>query len=187
MLALCVLLAWMSVCLRNGHSNVHRMLHRLICAVFLSAYAAGVFWLTLGSRTAKAEPSAKLELFWSYRKSLVFLGDVLSVSDASLFEEIVLNVLLFAPLGAMLAFAWPGRFRGLRGAMLIAVIGACISLAIEVSQWLLRLGLFEFDDVWNNALGAVGGFLAFSVLYALGMRLRDRHGSPRGSDAARGA
>lgn len=140
---------------------------RLLLGIgLLLAYAGGVYWLTLGGRTAGPEPSANLELLWSYRESLVLFGASPGISNAALLEEIVLNVLLFVPLGGLLPFALPGRFRGLRGAALVAAVGSICSLVIESSQLFFRLGLFEFDDVLNNTLGAVGGYLVYSIVSA---------------------
>lgn len=175
-IAACACLAWLGVRLRGKHFGGNAALRRLVCLVCLAVYAGGVFWLTLGSREVRAERSAKLGLLWSYRESLALFGGSPGVTDASLLAEIVLNVLLFVPLGALLPFAWPEHFRGRRGAGLAAVIGACASLGIELLQLVFRLGLFEFDDVLNNALGAVGGYLVYSLLYVLMMRVDGRAG-----------
>lgn len=173
-LVVCACLAWLGVRLRGRHARGRVVARRLVSATLVVAYAAVVFWLTLGGRTAGPEPTANVELLWSYRKSLVLFGGPPGVANAWLLQEIVLNVLLFVPLGALLPFAWPRRFGGLRGAALAAAVGACASLAIELSQLLLRLGLFEFDDVLNNALGAALGYAAYSLLYSLAKWLARR-------------
>ena len=173
-LVTCACLAWLGVRLRGRHFRGRAAARRLLSAVLLAAWAAVAFWLTLGSRTARPEPSANTELLWSYRESLVLFGESPRVSNSSLLAEIVLNALLFVPLGALLPFAWPARLRGLRGAVLVAAIGACASLAIELSQLLFHLGLFEFDDVLNNTLGAVARYAAYSLLSALAVWITRR-------------
>lgn len=107
----------------------------------------------------------------------MLFGESPRVSSSSLLAEIVLNVLLFVPLGALLPFAWPARLRGLRGAVSVAAVGAGASLAIELSQLLFHLGLFEFDDVLNNTLGAVAGYATYSLLSALATRFIRRAGA----------
>ena len=72
--------------------------------------------------------------FWSY-------------GDPSLRTEILLNVLLFIPVG-ILAGKWK-----------VIPAAACFSLLIEGTQLLTGRGLFEFDDVIHNTLGAVIGVL----------------------------
>ncbi len=71
----------------------------------------------------------------------------------SLFWEILLNIALFVPIGALLPLA-SGRKRGI---WLALVTGILISTSIEGLQlWLCR-GLFEFDDIFDNTLGCVLG------------------------------
>ena len=173
-LLLCACLSVLNVCLQGRRFRGAGTVRLFLSLGLLGAYAGGLYSLTLGGRVAGTESKAKLELLWSYRESLVLFGESPSVSNESLFTEIVLNMMLFAPLGALLAFAWPKRFRGMRGVGLVAVAGACVSLAIELSQWVFRLGLFELDDVLNNMLGAVGGYLVFSAMSTLLMQLRHR-------------
>ena len=35
---------------------------------------------------------------------------------------------------------------------------------VEFSQYYFRLGLFEFDDIFNNVLGALIGWSVFHIL-----------------------
>lgn len=178
MLAVCVCLAQADVRLRGRHFRGRRLARFFMGASLLCAYAGGLYLLTLGGRTAGPARTAKLEPLWSYRESLVLFGGTPGVSNASLLAEIILNILLFVPLGALLAFAWPMRFRGLRGAALVAAVGAGCSTAIELSQLVFRLGLLEFDDVMNNTLGACAGYVAYSLLSAA---FRHGRGRPVGS------
>ena len=40
----------------------------------------------------------------------------------------------------------------------MALVAAACSLCVELAQLVLRVGLFELDDVLGNALGAVLGY-----------------------------
>ena len=40
----------------------------------------------------------------------------------------------------------------------------------ELSQLVFKLGLFEFDDIFNNVLGAVAGWCVFHILRSLRRR-----------------
>jgi glycopeptide antibiotics resistance protein len=85
-----------------------------------------------------------------------------SVDGSVVVRLLVLNVLLFVPLGMMLAL----RTRSLRHTLAVA---ALTSLAIEVAQALLPLGrTSNVDDVLLNVLGAAVG----AGLVALVRRLR---------------
>ncbi|MFI6520497.1 VanZ family protein [Spirillospora sp. NPDC050679] len=66
------------------------------------------------------------------------------------------NLALLAPLGVLL----PWVSVRLRGPLRLAVIGALVSLAIEVVQGLVVMGrAFDIDDVILNTLGVVLAYL----------------------------
>ena len=60
-----------------------------------------------------------------------------------MWSNILLNVLLFVPLGF------------LSGNMRVVITGSLISLGIEVTQFIGVLGFCEIDDVLNNTVGTV--------------------------------
>lgn len=76
----------------------------------------------------------ELELFWSWRR-------------ADLRTQIYTNVLMFIPVGLLV-----GK-RGWKGLLFTA---GC-SMVIELLQLVSRRGLFEFDDIIHNTLGAAIG------------------------------
>ena len=67
---------------------------------------------------------------------------------ADLRTQIYTNILMFIPVGLLL-----GR-RGWRGVLFAA---GC-SMTIEVLQLVSKRGLFEFDDIIHNMMGAAIGF-----------------------------
>ena len=105
---------------------------------------AGYLFLILAVTVLDRRPGPKMtyELipFWSY-------------GVKSLRMEILLNIILFIPVG-LLSPRW--KTEGL---------AAGYSMLIELAQLLSFRGLFEFDDVIHNALGT-----ALGVLLVLGMR-----------------
>lgn len=69
-------------------------------------------------------------------------------------REVLLNVLLYFPLGYLLPFA----FRSLRGSVFtITFIGFLCSVATEVSQLYFHIGYCQIDDVITNTLGCLIG------------------------------
>lgn len=69
-------------------------------------------------------------------------------------REVLLNVLLYFPLGYLLPFA----FRSLRGSVFtITCIGFLCSVATEVSQLYFQIGYCQIDDVITNTLGCLIG------------------------------
>ena len=110
-------------------------------AVLLVLYLAFVVYMTLaGERSAR--PGVSLDLFWSYRR--FFTNTILR-------EQIINNIWLFVPLGAILYRLWPRGY--------VVLIPSLLSLAIEVMQLVLRTGLFELDDIVGNSLGGLIGVL----------------------------
>ena len=77
--------------------------------------------------------------FWSY-------------SHPELRMEIILNYILFMPLGVLLYLCF-GEKLGLR----VVIAGLLISVSIEIVQLVFRIGLFEFDDMIGNSVGCLIG------------------------------
>ncbi len=103
---------------------------------FYTGYIFLVLATTVLSRNASPDPHYELQPFWSYA-----YGDEMK-------WEIIANVIMFIPIGIALGkeLGWKGIFPA-----------AFSSLTIELLQLITRRGLFEFDDVIHNTLGAVIG------------------------------
>ena len=53
------------------------------------------------------------------------------------------------------------------------LVGLLISLFIEVSQLIWKKGVFDVDDIFNNAVGAViGGEIAWFMVKSSRLRVR---------------
>lgn len=122
---------------------------------FLYVSAAGylfiLLYLTLLSRRTHSEMQMELSFLWEYRLALG--------GQVSWFFQILNNILLFVPMGVLYGAIGALRRRGkcLKWKYVLYT-GAVISLIIEILQLVLRLGLFEFDDIFNNTLGMLLGY-----------------------------
>ncbi len=58
----------------------------------------------------------------------------------------------------------PEIFKVMRRLRFVAASAAGVSFVIEVVQFVFKLGLFEFDDIFHNTLGAVIGFVMWRVI-----------------------
>lgn len=121
-----------------------------------------IVYFTLMFRDSSSAHSYELELFWSYKEWIIH-------HNAALGMEILNNILLFFPLGFIMTDAF--RKCPLRIVCLVSLI---LSGAVECCQLIFRLGLFEFDDILNNVLGAVLGWCVFHLLKNLRSRKRKR-------------
>ena len=110
------------------------------CAVLFVAYLAFILYMTFVRRDN--ETGMKLQLFWSYKRFF---------RNAILRKEILNNIWLFVPVGALLYRLLPKWY--------VVLIPPIMSLFIEVMQYTMKTGLFEFDDMVSNSLGGLIGML----------------------------
>ena len=106
--------------------------------IVLSQVFAGEF-LFVFIRTYELTP------FWSWWEA--------ASGNLGLLREIVLNIILFLPIGILLPFVF-GKKILLRYALLA---GISFSFIVECSQLLFCRGLFEWDDIIDNSIGAIIG------------------------------
>lgn len=102
--------------------------------VLVALYILIILWITLFSR----EPmTARIfrGLFWEI--------------EMGYWNNIIQNILLFVPLGFLI-----GGKRGI-------IAGVLLSIGIELTQYIFRLGYCELDDVLNNTIGTATGSLLF--------------------------
>ena len=119
---------------------------RKLNTFLLAAYLVFIVYMTLMGREA-GNGRLQLKLFWSYR---------LFWSNPKVRMEILNNIWLFVPLGTILYRLFPGIY--------IVFVPILISIAVEVSQYLLGVGLCEVDDVVSNGLGGLIGILVGVVV-----------------------
>lgn len=99
---------------------------------------------------------ANLHLFSSYKEAY-------NNMQISLFRNIILNILLFIPLGFLLPFYSDKLKKGYK----IILIGFIFTLIIEIIQYITKIGIFEIDDILNNTIGTLIGYCAFKIYYNL--------------------
>lgn len=122
--------------------------------VLLSIYGMLVLSATVLGRQEAAHYRYGMEPFWSYK--------AIRAGRRTLLDEVLLNVLMFLPVGALL----PAGFRrlGWKGTVGISL---GFSTAIELIQLFARRGFFELDDMIHNTLGALMGCGLFFLIRAL--------------------
>lgn len=146
------------VCVVTGFiCKIKRMnAERTICTALLAAYVLFILFQTVIGREQKTF-RAEWMPFWSY-------------SHPELYMEIILNYLLFIPLGILLYGVY-GEQIGLK----VVLIGCSISTGIEITQLVFRLGLFEFDDIIGNTIGCLMGTgLAKIIKIVIKSRMENR-------------
>lgn len=142
------------------HSCSQREIWQRVLWALLAEYLFVMVCSTVVFRGVQSFTYARLELvpFWTYRAVLNHTPGV-SVWD------IVLNVVLFLPLGFLLKLL----FRSLPLGKMLLISIAC-SLCIEFSQYVFEKGIAQFDDVMHNTIGAGLGWGIAKALVALTKR-----------------
>ncbi len=127
--------------------------HRMLSLPFslMAGYAWLVFQSLIFLRPDKAAGAYQLQPFWSYIRILQ--------GNRYLLWENLLNIILFVPVGLLLKAAFPALKK-----RTVILTGAGMSVCLELLQLVMRRGLFEFDDMINNTLGAVIGCFAAALL-----------------------
>ena len=127
---------------------------RKIVVVLFAIYIFAVLWITLIDRES-GNRRANLVPFWE-------LANVIKGVERSFYiGQIFGNLVMLMPLGFILPII---RKVSLKQVLLISF---CFSVGIELTQSITGRGLMEFDDVFNNTVGAALGYKVYDVLRAL--------------------
>ena len=111
-------------------------------------YFAFVLTITIIERIPFKDARYQLEVFWTYK--------AIQAGRTELKAEVFWNYILFIPIGILISMILPKKFKWLS-----IVISLLLSSGIEIAQLLFHRGLFEFDDIIHNTLGAMIGILIY--------------------------
>lgn len=131
----------------------------------LVVFLGVVYYLTVGMRNPTAQATYNTTLFAALQEALAFnkgliqsmlTGDVVVENKDSL-VNIILNFLMFVPVG----YLFPMVAKGINRWWKTLLIGLLLSLAIEITQLCTHLGYAEIDDLLDNTLGTVFGWILY--------------------------
>ena len=125
---------------------------RIYCASAFVIYLLIVLYITIFSREPE-ERRIDMELFRSYKLLFIDKNDFY-------YTQIVCNIIMTVPFGIL----FPVLNEKFRSVFLMFVSGLVFSLLIELAQYFSGRGLFEFDDLFNNTVGALLGYLILNIL-----------------------
>ena len=133
---------------------------RLVWLMFI-VYIGGNLYFTIFSRTPGSGTLLDLRPFKSYfelagKISVDFKNDIgfmeLFLDGTNSLDRLILNILLYYPLGYLLPILFP-KLKPKH----VILIGCLCSIATEATQYLLKMGWCETDDVIHNTLGTAIG------------------------------
>lgn len=93
----------------------------------------------------------EIKRFIEYREKLGFESFVVNIMG---------NILAFAPFGFML----PHLNKKYRHFFFVLFLSALFSLSVELIQMLLKVGIFDVDDIVLNTFGGVIGYFGYAIL-----------------------
>lgn len=145
---------------RNRQSSIVRAALNIVFVVYIIGY----LYFTFLSREVGSESRTNTVPFQSYVH--LFDGSLDSERFATTFKAIglestspavgiLLNILLYYPLGYLLPILFP-KLKPKH----VILIGCLCSIATEAIQYILKMGWCETDDVIHNTLGtAIGAWV----------------------------
>ncbi|MDD3360218.1 MAG: VanZ family protein [Hespellia sp.] len=131
--------------------------------VILAVYFTGICHFTLLHRDMTAGMRYELSLFWSYRYTV-------ENDSIEYFREVVYNIILLLPMGILM----PMYLKPFQKWKMTVAVGFLLSAAIETSQLMFHIGLFEFDDMFNNTLGACMGYSVYYLFACMIKKEKER-------------
>lgn len=140
----------------------HLAFSGILLCILIGIYMGCVSGVTLFNREPTGIPRMNLDLFWSYRA-------VLENHSSKLFVEIICNIIMCIPFGIMI----PLLLRWARNFFLFLLCDVAFTVFIESVQYITTRGLFELDDIVNNALGGIIGYFVFYLCYVIAEGIRD--------------
>lgn len=134
--------------LKQKASGVTISKNKWVCGAFLAIYVSFLLTLMLVGREKGWDNSMNLSLFWSYKQYV-------QENDRNLLLQMICNILFFIPWQILFAQVFPKMKNFLWG------VGSAFlfSVFIETTQLVFKLGMFEFDDMFHNTLGALIGYV----------------------------
>ncbi len=151
-LIICVImfitLTAVSIYLKKKHNTENI---KLFTITILPVYLFAVYSSLVFSRVAYPTYNYSLIPFYSYYQTIKGIE--------KLAMEIIGNIIMLMPVGILLPFNLKkNKFKT------TLIIGFLITFSIEFMQLIFKKGLFETDDLIDNTLGVVLGYLIYKII-----------------------
>ena len=130
----------------------------LLFVMYLALLCYLLFFSETYGRTMDSGYRYNLELFkeirrfWSNRDTLGFQSVVVNLAG---------NIVAFIPFGFFLALL----FRVGKNMVSCVLVSALFSLLVESIQLYTKVGAFDVDDIFLNAIGGLVGFLLYYIVW----------------------
>lgn len=147
---ICIIL-WALISQKAMESQRYNKIFKWINTIFFCGTVTIILYITIVSR-ASDKSEVCLIPFYSF---------VMAMKQPEMYRSMLMNVLLFEPIGLTLPFALPDKLH--KKPIITIGFGFLLSVSIELMQYLFYLGRAEVDDVLCNTLGCAIGTVAYLI------------------------
>lgn len=148
-IAVCLTGVFHCLCIKKKKADIS-----VVGEMVFSSYLAFLFGGTLLNREREVAYGIKFTPFWSY---VTYFQN----KNPALLLQMVYNLLIFIPF----PFFLRKMLRKTVDAWKVVGAACLLSSFIEIMQWVLKLGLCEFDDVFHNTVGALFGCVLYKLFF----------------------
>lgn len=143
--------------MKKLEANKLKMIEILLFIIYLVLLVYFLFFAeSMGRTICNREYSYNLVLFKEIRRFIKYHKEL---GMTAVLTNIVGNIVCFIPLGCMLPIL-STKYRKL---FLVCLISFELSIVIELSQLIFKVGSFDVDDLLLNTLGGLIGFLIYHL------------------------
>jgi glycopeptide antibiotics resistance protein len=128
-------------------------------AIFYGVYAFSL--LILGSNYRSIGISWSRTNWVPFKTISIYLFNPYGLSWGLIFDNLIGNLLVFMPLGFLIAFF----LKKMRKIISVIILSFVVSTLVEITQGILGVGSVDIDDVILNTLGGLVGLLCFLISY----------------------
>lgn len=131
--------------------------YKKLIGIMLFFYFASAIWIILFKMEFRIEDIDRIRLV-----NLVPFALIKKFGSLIIIRDFLLNILAFIPLGILVkAINYDGKiFKSL-------LLGFFFSIFIELSQYLMSLGVSDTTDIISNSLGTYIGIILYTYLVSL--------------------
>ncbi len=140
-------LIWTELSILFNRSRKFSLIRKFLKYVFLAVSIGLIIYITFANRDVTIN-SVQLQPFYSFE---------LAKANPEMYRTMLMNVLLFVPLGIFLSDIISKRIPFFLRILITVFTGILISIGIEFLQYRFSLGKCEIDDIFCNSLGVLFG------------------------------
>ncbi len=159
--------------MKEQSKKIHVLAIRLLFYIYIILLSYFLFFSEHYGRVGTMEDYRyNLELFKEIKRFIEYRQQL---GFESVAVNILGNILAFSPFGFLLPMM-NGRFRNFFRLFFTCFL---FTLSVELLQLVLRVGIFDVDDIFLNTLGGIIGFITYTVFSASGRRNCGKKGNGR--------